>query len=115
MYFTVKNTLIFLGIFGKISGEVFREFSEFVKFPENFPEIFLDLHAVYANIKIDFRSVASYLYGKPSLNFREIFREILGNSGISVRSSYPKLSGNARPTSTNFSFNYVTVLTVIIV
>ena len=59
--------------FWEISGENFREFSEFRKFPRNFPESFLGFPYFHINKKIDFRAVALHLHQ----NFTGILQEHL--------------------------------------
>ena len=66
----------FPGIFREFSGENFREFSEFQKFPLNFPEIFPDYPLFFNHKNLYFSSLNSYFKQSNIRNARETFRWI---------------------------------------
>ena len=74
--FISKNTMSFPENFREISREIFREFSKFGNFPQNFPEIFIDSPWFYTYKKINFRSVKVYLHEKSF----GIFKNFSGSS-----------------------------------
>ena len=62
---------------GVFWGKFFREFSEFRKFPRNFPEIFLHFPEFYISKKIDFRAGKLRLHEKSPGIFGKISGEFL--------------------------------------
>ena len=62
--------------FREISGEIFREFSEFRKLPGNFPEIFIGTRYFYNSKKLNFWPVKLRFTLKNHSISREVSREV---------------------------------------
>ena len=95
--FYYKKHPSFPGIF---LGKVFREFSEFRKFPRNFPETSPDFIRFYTKKKLRFPSVKQYLYRKNALIFPEFSGKIFWE--FSAFSEFPMF---AEFTMSKFSEN----------